>query len=410
MNLFNFNLKRKSLLAGRLFSILLLTVVLVESAVSQEQKNNAVYISDQSRYGLVKMQSEEYQKNILLSPVKIKFSQAVETRYDALITLLSGTGIKIGWGRMIPRTKKTEHDILKAQKLPTVLRTVGELPLGDVINLIAGKSWQYSFDEISQTINLYLKQSELNYRELRQTMVELGIIDKTNNATFRQYEKIVVNFSSGTKELIDVVDTSRLDKINAFLEKNSKTIEKILITGRSHSAGKNASSILAKGRAKSIEKYILMNYPSLNKKIELRTSVYSNHISRTSDAVVNITNLVFPEKSIKTIPHSSIPDYVEKELVVSPQCSVFLIAEGSLKQSIAENLSNCGYTIGDWDIKDLNSGNSIDYTIDKAYSFNAGGMLNFLAVIFDNYKLYSNINQLDASVDFSEQPFNKTQQ
>ena len=376
--------------------LMLLIVAMALSVATNGNDAQNLYVKD-GAYGLTRLQAPDYQKDVLLTPINITFSNKVDSRGKALNELLVDSGLRLAKAKRIPATDKSQHDLLFDQRLPSILRRLGPVSLGQAIQAVIGPSWTYDVDPVTQRIDIFIKKDQVNYANLRANLAERGIISDQGNGEVWNKKSFTINFRPGS----DVILNPEIlyNAMKAFTHNKSR-IEKIQVVGRSHSADNGAKKTLAVKRSNKVVIKLIEN--KINEElIEMSQSILNNQPRQIADAVITLTASMLPKD--RAIPHTDITDHSNIEIDnIDPNCRTFVIFEGSLKSSIERALDDCDFSIGHWNIREPN-GDISDRLIHKAFSFSTTDLIGFLDTIMRLYNIHSNINTLDRTVDFHKE-------
>lgn len=360
----------------------------------------SLYVKD-GVYGLTRLQAPDYQENTLLTPITIALSPNIQTRGEALKEVLSDSGFSLAKPKAIPATDKTEHDLLFSQKLPSTLRKLGPINLGQAIQTIIGHSWQYNVDPVTQQISVSIKPEQVNYANLRANLIDRGIISDQNAGNVWSSKKYIIRFRPGSDDILNPAEL--YDAIKDY-NNNKKRVQSIQVVGRSHSQEDGAKKNLAISRSNTVGLKLIENGISENI-ISMTQSILNHQPRQVSDALITIETASLPANRL--IPHTQLEHSNQQRNEtpidnINPNCRTFIILEGSLKSSIERALVDCGFSIGHWGIREAN-GDIGDLLITKAYSFTTADLIGFLDVISNVYDIHSNINTLDRTVDFKQE-------
>ena len=112
-----------------------------------------------SRYVTVSNKPTAEQRDLLRVSIQIQFPAKVNTVGEALNSLLSTQGLRLG------TTESDDHRQLLArllkQRLPAVHRNLGPMSLKDALETLAGPSWSLVYDPLNRLVSFEICRLEV---------------------------------------------------------------------------------------------------------------------------------------------------------------------------------------------------------------------------------------------------------
>lgn len=132
------------------WKIAVIALLCCNTAVHAEQSENKVRTD---RYTLVTAGAREDQKAPLKSIVNLSLGKDVFSVGDALREVLKGSGYR--W-----QSPDAQDQLLNTLPLPSVIRELGPVSLGDALQTIAGEAWQLRSDSLNRVVWFDVKETK----------------------------------------------------------------------------------------------------------------------------------------------------------------------------------------------------------------------------------------------------------
>ncbi|PUA30440.1 MAG: hypothetical protein B0W54_08085 [Cellvibrio sp. 79] len=132
------------------WKIALIAMFCSNTVVQAEQGENKVRTD---RYTLVTAEARDDQKAPLKSIVNLSLGKDVFSVGDALREVLKGSGYR--W-----QSPDGQDQLLNTLPLPSVIRELGPVSLGDALQTIAGEAWQLRSDTLHRVIWFDVKDTK----------------------------------------------------------------------------------------------------------------------------------------------------------------------------------------------------------------------------------------------------------
>lgn len=127
--------------------------LLCSSAVQAEQSVKQVRTD---RYTLVNAEARADQKAPLQSIINLSLGKDVLMVGDAVKEVLKGSGYR--W-----QSPDGQDQLLNTLPLPSVIRQLGPIALGDALQTIAGEAWQLRTDSLHRVIWFDVKETNRSF-------------------------------------------------------------------------------------------------------------------------------------------------------------------------------------------------------------------------------------------------------
>lgn len=135
------------------WKIALIAMFCSNTVVQAEQGENKVRTD---RYTLVTAEARDDQKAPLKSIVNLSLGKDVFSVGDALREALKGSGYR--W-----QSPDGQDQLLNTLPLPSVIRELGPVSLGDALQTIAGEAWQLRSDTLHRVIWFDVKDTKQSF-------------------------------------------------------------------------------------------------------------------------------------------------------------------------------------------------------------------------------------------------------